>query len=86
MNGRQWEVNFRRLPDSPNRFYADTPTLDGERIQFYMNRNESSVWELSGSNLPQWFKDSLSTLATAVEKGMAEYYPQIWQSSGELVH
>ena len=75
LDNRQWEVNFRKLSTSPYQFHADTATLQGERIQFSIYRDESSGWKISGRDLPGLFVDSCDKLGTAIEKGLEEYYP-----------
>lgn len=75
IDNRQWEVNFRKLPGTPNQFHVDTATLQGERIQFNLERNESE-WRLIGRDVPELIAGAREKLVTAVEKGMQEYYPQ----------
>jgi hypothetical protein len=76
IDGRQWEVNFRKLPSVPYQFHADTATLQGERIQFSLYREGSSGWRISGRDLPVWFTDACEKLGNAIEKGLEEYYPE----------
>ncbi|HUQ66398.1 MAG TPA: hypothetical protein VM101_09595 [Flavitalea sp.] len=76
LDNRQWEVNFRKLPSAPDKFHADTATLQGERIQFSIYREGSSGWKISGKDLPVMFTDSCDKLGTAIEKGLEEYYPE----------
>ena len=73
MNGRQWEVNFRKVPGTDSTFFADTPDLQGNRYQFMINKNGQTRWELEGSSVPKWFTDYLPQLVTAVESGIEEY-------------
>ena len=75
LDNRQWEVNFRKLPSDPYQFHADTATLQGERIQFQIYREDSSGWRISGRDLPALFVQSCEKLGTAIEKGLEEYYP-----------
>ena len=70
MNGRLWEVNFRKLNRGNNLFYADTATLQGERIAFEV-QNEDGNWRVHGNNLPQWITESEKNIGTAIEQGMA---------------
>jgi hypothetical protein len=75
IGSRQWEVNFRKLPSETNRFHADTPTLDGERIQFDLYKDQSA-WHISGAAVPEWISSAEQTLGTAVEQGLRECFPQ----------
>jgi hypothetical protein len=75
IEGRQWEVNFRKLPASPHQFHADTATLQGDRIQFNLYKDGSSGWQISGRDIPVWFTDARDKLGNAIERGMEEYYP-----------
>jgi hypothetical protein len=71
MNGRLWEVNFRKLNRGTNLFYADTATLQGERIAFEM-QNEDGTWKMRGANIPQWISEFERNIGTAIEQGMEE--------------
>lgn len=77
IEGRQWEVNFRRLPSSPYQFHADTVTLQGERIQFHIYREGTAGWKVNGRDLPAWFSENSDKLGSAIEKGLEEFYPGI---------
>lgn len=73
MNGRQWEVNFRKVPGTESSFYADTPDLQGHRFQFMIYKTPQSNWEMKGTELPRWFDEYLPQLTNAVESGVQEY-------------
>jgi len=75
MSGRLWEVNFRKLARGNNLFYADTATLQGERIQFQMQKTDEGQWTLTGNQLPAWLYESVSSLGAAIDLGMTEYFP-----------
>lgn len=78
MNGRLWEVNFRKLSRGRFVFYADTSTLQGERIQFQLQREENSGgWQITGTQLTDWLVESVQNLGSAIERGLQEYYPQV---------
>jgi hypothetical protein len=77
MNGRLWEVNFRKLSKGTNVFYADTATLQGERIQFQLEHPDGDQWKISGNALPNWLHDSSQSIGAAIELGLREYYPQL---------
>lgn len=82
MNGRLWEVNFRKLPRTNNLFYADTATLQGERIIFEME-SDNGGWKMKGSRIPEWMLAFEQTIGTAIEQGMQEYFPHL--ASGQLM-
>lgn len=77
MNGRLWEVNFRKLSKGENVFYADTATLQGERIQFQLEHPDGDQWKISGNALPEWLRDSSQSIGSAIDLGLREYYPQL---------
>jgi hypothetical protein len=77
IDGRQWEVNFRKLPSASYQFHGDTATLQGERIQFNLSRDGDAGWKITGRDLPIWFTEACDKLGTAVEKGLEEYYPGV---------
>jgi hypothetical protein len=81
MNGRLWEVNFRKLSKGTNVFYADTATLQGERIQFQLEQPEGGDWKISGSGLPEWLRNSSQSIGAAIDLGLKEYYPQLSANS-----
>jgi hypothetical protein len=81
MNGRLWEVNFRKLSSREKLFYADTATLQGERIQFHLEQSGNSSWSISGSHLPEWLTACAQEIGAAIELGMKEHYPSIFQYS-----
>lgn len=83
MNGRLWEVNFRKLNRGNNLFYADTATLQGERIPFEMQLTEHS-WTMRGSGLPQWLIDHQQNIGAAIEQGLQEYFPQLSNQGMEV--
>lgn len=74
IGGRQWEVNFRKLPSEANRFRADTPTLDGERIEFYLYK-EQSGWHITGKAVPEWISNAGDRLGSAIEEALMERFP-----------
>lgn len=74
IGGRQWEVNFRKLPSENNRFRADTPTLDGDRIEFFLYKDHSS-WHVSGNGVPEWITNAGPTLGSVVEQTLVERFP-----------
>lgn len=76
MNGRLWEVNFRKLSRGAHLFYADTATLQGERISFEMQL-ESDRWVMKGQQIPEWIRQFDTQLGRAIDEGMQEYYPHI---------
>lgn len=76
MNGRLWEVNFRKLPRAQNLFYADTATLQGERIIFEMEC-DNGTWKLKGNLVPEWLSGFQQHIGTAIEQGMQEYFPHV---------
>lgn len=76
IGSRQWEVNFRKLPSETNRFHADTPTPDGERIQFDLYKEQSS-WHIAGNGIPEWISTACPTLGTAIEQGLRESFPKV---------
>lgn len=84
MNGRLWEVNFRKLTRGIFVFYADTTTLQGERIQFQLQREEGAGWQISGNHLTEWLTESVQNLGSAIERGLQEYYPQISGDKAEM--
>ena len=79
MNGRLWEVNFRKLSRGNNLFYADTATLQGERIAFEVD-GEHGTWKVSGKNVPQWIVEYEQNIGSAIEQGMKERFPQLLAS------
>jgi hypothetical protein len=83
MNGRLWEVNFRKLSKGEHTFYADTATLQGERIQFQMEKPEGKNWQISGNHIPEWIINSCQSLGIAIELGLREHYPQLMASTAE---
>ena len=83
MNGRLWEVNYRKLSRGTNLFYADTATLQGERIYFEMELQEGS-WKMKGSNIPQWLREYEQHIGKAIDQGMQEYFPHA-TSSGNMM-
>lgn len=76
MNGRLWEVNFRKLSRGTNLYYADTATLQGERLPFEMQQ-EDGTWKIKGNNLPQWILQYEQSIGSAIEQGMKEYFPHL---------
>jgi len=76
IGNRQWEVNFRKLPSENNSFHADTPTLDGNRIQFNLYKEQAS-WHISGTGIPEWISSAGQTLGTAIEQGLKEAFPKV---------
>jgi hypothetical protein len=76
MNGRLWEVNFRKLARGQFVFYADTATLQGERIQFMLEKEEGRDWLISGSNLPEWLIVNQQNIGAAIDLHMQEHVPQ----------
>lgn len=83
MNGRLWEVNFRKLNRGQHIFYADTATIQGERIQFFLQK-ENREWELSGSNLPEWLANSVQSLGDSIDMGLREHYPHMGYMDNEF--
>jgi hypothetical protein len=83
MNGRLWEVNFRKLNRGPQVFYADTATIQGDRIQFVLQK-ENSHWDISGSNLPEWLVNSVQSLGASIDLGLQENYPHIGYMDNEF--
>jgi hypothetical protein len=77
MNGRLWEVNFRKLSRGQCFFYADTATIQGERIQFNLQRQEGSEWQILGNNLPEWLHQAVKSIGASIDLGMKEHYPQV---------
>ena len=77
MNGRLWEVNFRKLSQGHFVFYADTATLQGERLQFILQKETNQNWGISGNNLPEWLGETVQSLGAAIDLGLKEYYPQL---------
>lgn len=82
MNGRLWEVNFRKLPRAENLFYADTATLQGERIIFEMVC-ENGTWAMKGNSIPEWMVGFEQSIGKSIEQGMQEYFPQL--TGGQLM-
>lgn len=80
MNGRLWEVNFRKLNRGNNLFYADTATLQGERISFEV-QNEDGSWRINGNNIPQWITEFQTNIGSAIDQGMQEYMPRVAANS-----
>lgn len=78
MNGRLWEVNFRKLSRGNYTFYADTATLQGERIQFQMEKQDTGNWKISGNQLPEWISTSCAAIGASIDLGMKELYPQLF--------
>ena len=82
MNGRLWEVNFRKLSRGNNLFYADTATLQGERIAFEMQSEDGKGWTIRGSQVPEWLYQFSANIGTAIEQGMMEHAPQTASAVG----
>jgi hypothetical protein len=80
IEGRQWEVNFRKLPSASYEFHADTATLEGDRLQFHVLRQGTSGWQVCGRDLPHWFCEASDKLGNAIENGLKEFYPGIHMS------
>ena len=76
MNGRLWEVNFRKLSRGNNLFYADTATLQGERIAFEVD-GDHGPWKVTGKNVPQWIVEYEQNIGAAIEQGLKERFPQL---------
>lgn len=75
MNGRLWEVNYRKLSGGPNLFHADTATLQGDRIQFLIHNDNGSGWRITGLDPASWLNDHVQSLGAAVDRGLQEHYP-----------
>ena len=84
IEGRQWEVNFRKLPSSPYQFHADTATLQGERIQFQLYREGTAGWKVNGRDLPVLISEASDKLGSAIEKGLEEFYPGFQMDSNQV--
>jgi hypothetical protein len=76
MTGRLWEVNFRKLSRGTNLFYADTATLQGERISFEVQM-ENGSWTIKGMNVPAWIRENEQNIGSAIQQGMQEHFPQL---------
>ena len=77
MNGRLWEVNFRKLTRGNNLFYADTATLQGERITFEMQLEEGKGWMIRGSQVPEWMYGFSKNMGEAIDQGMMDFAPAL---------
>jgi hypothetical protein len=86
MNGRLWEVNFRKLSKGMNVFYADTATLQGERIQFQLEHPDGDEWHISGNALPEWLRSCSQSIGAAIDLGLREYYPQLSADPTQAPH
>jgi len=84
MNGRLWEVNFRKLSRGTNLFYADTATLQGERIMFEMQLTQENGWTMRGDHIPEWLCSQSANIGTAIDAGMEEYRPRLSSLAAEF--
>ncbi len=73
MNGRLWEVNFRKQPGHEDVFHGDTPDLQGNRYHFILEKKQTGQWNIAGNDLPEWLVKGTEPLAMAVESGMDEF-------------
>ena len=61
--GRLREFNFRRLRQLEEEIFSvDTVDDRGNRILFYMRRDNNSNWSISQQPLPAWVIENESTL------------------------
>jgi hypothetical protein len=85
MNGRLWEVNFRKLSRGTQLFYADTATLQGERIAFEM-QHENGAWKIKGADNLQWILQYEQNIGSAIDQGMQEYFPHLVENHAMEAH
>lgn len=64
---RQHEFNFRQLSGGEDKFHVDVPDVKGNRIIFYMVRNDKDEWKLS-EKLPSWIQDAETALSDAIKE------------------
>lgn len=74
------EFNFRQLPGSDRKYYVDVPDGKGNRIIFYMYKDESG-WKTSG-NLPAWIQSAEAFLSDAIEQQEGTQEPNLRRRSG----
>lgn len=61
--GRLREFNFRRLKQLEEEIFSvDTVDDRGNRILFYMRKDNSSIWSISPQPLPAWVVENEATL------------------------
>jgi hypothetical protein len=63
---RQHEFNFRQLSGAEDKFHVDVPDPKGNRIIFYMVKNDKDEWKLS-EKLPAWIQEAETALSEAIK-------------------
>lgn len=65
----QREFNFRlSSPRDENRYQVDVPDNSGNRVVFYMYKDENGNWNTGAETLPPWIQSATAPLADAIEE------------------
>jgi len=62
------EVNFRKLPNTDNKYHVDVTDDRGHRIMFTMHKDAENRWQFSSQQLPVWLQFSENKLGELIEQ------------------
>ena len=66
---RQREFNFRQATrNDETRYSVDVPDDKGNRVMFFMFKNEEGQWKTDAQSLPVWIQDAEPALDHAIEE------------------
>jgi hypothetical protein len=68
LENRLREFNFRKLPNTDNKYHVDVTDDRGNRHMFTMYPDAEHIWHINASELPEWVHFAQNILGELIEK------------------